>query len=166
MKSKTVISALVIIVGIGGLFWWGKSAQSGTAVKSASDINLSSLTAAGTAYDFGNISMKDGLVEKTFEIANLGNQDIKLERITTSCMCTSAYISTLEGEKGPFGMVGHESAPKINEIIRSGETRKLRVVFDPNAHGPAGIGIISRIVTLQESSGNKLDFQIKAVVTP
>ena len=84
-------------------------------------------------------------------------------------MCTVAYLETVDGdaEKGPFSMVGHGgTVPKANEIIKPGESRKIRVVFDPNAHGPAGVGIINRVVTLEDSLGRVLEFQIKAVVTP
>ena len=64
-------------------------------------------------------------------------------------------------------MVGHGgTVPKANEIIKAGESRKLRVVFDHNAHGPAGVGIINRVVTLEDNGGGILEFEIKAVVTP
>ncbi|MEK7186805.1 MAG: DUF1573 domain-containing protein [Patescibacteria group bacterium] len=170
MKSKTVVSILIVILGIGGLMWWGRSAQSGATVNSGSNSNQSAntLTSVENFYDFGKISMAKGLVEKTFEITNSSNQEITLERVTTSCMCTSAYLSTATGdEKGPFGMVGHGgTVPKANEVIKAGESRRVRVVFDPNAHGPAGVGIINRVVTLEDNLGGTLEFQIKAVVTP
>ena len=170
MKSKTIISFLIIILGIIGLFWWGRSVQKSTSANPSSNLSASALalSALETSYDFGKISMAQGLVEKTFEISNPTNQDITVERITTSCMCTLSYISTSEDkEKGPFGMVGHGgTVPKANEIIKAGESRKLRVVFDPNAHGPAGVGIINRVVTLEDNGGGILEFEIKAVVTP
>jgi len=170
MKNKTIISIIFVILGIAGLFWWGRVAQRPASANPSPNSNLSvnALTALETSYDFGKISMAQGLVEKTFEISNSTNQDITVERITTSCMCTSSYISTSEGkEKGPFGMVGHGSTvPKANEVIKAGESRQLRVVFDPNAHGPAGVGIINRVVTLEDNTGQKLEFEIRAVVTP
>ena len=170
MKSKTIISFLIIILGIIGLFWWGRSVQKSTSANPSSNLSASALalSALETSYDFGKISMAQGLVEKIFEISNPTNQDITVERITTSCMCTLSYISTSEDkEKGPFGMVGHGgTVPKANEIIKAGESRKLRVVFDPNAHGPAGVGIINRVVTLEDNGGGILEFEIKAVVTP
>lgn len=170
MKTKTIVTILVAVLGIVGLLWWGRSAQSEAPVNSVSSSNQSAnaLTAVENLYDFGKISMAKGLVEKTFEISNPTSQNITLERVTTSCMCTSAYLSTANGdEKGPFGMIGHGgSVPKANEVIKAGETRRVRVVFDPNAHGPAGVGIINRVVTLEDNLGDKLEFQIKAVVTP
>src|SRR3989338_8524771 len=124
MKSKTIISFLIIILGIIGLFWWGRSVQKSTSANPSSNLSASALalSALETSYDFGKISMAQGLVEKTFEISNPTNQDITVERITTSCMCTLSYISTSEDkEKGPFGMVGHGgTVPKANEIIKAG----------------------------------------------
>jgi len=170
MKNKTIISLLLIIFVVGGLMWWGSSIQGGTLVSPSANSNLSTnaLTALETSYDFGEISMARALVEKTFELRNNTNQDITLEKVTTSCMCTSAYLEMSNGEeKGPFGMIGHGgTVPKANEIIKAGETRNLRVVFDPNDHGPAGVGIINRVVTLEDNLGGKLEYQIKAVVTP
>ena len=68
--------------------------------------------------------------------------------------------------KGPFGMAGMGYVPPANETIKPGESRIVRVVYDPNAHGPAGVGQIDRFVTLTDSSGGTLQFEIKALVTP
>ena len=150
--------------------WLGRPAQNGDLANPSANSNLTAntLTALETSYDFGRISMSDGLVEKVFEVNNSSSQDVTLEKITTSCMCTFAYLEMVGGsEKGPFGMVGHgEPVPKTNEIIKAGEMRKVRVVFDPNAHGPAGVGIINRVVTLEDNTGGKFEFEIRAVVTP
>ncbi|MEK9171632.1 MAG: DUF1573 domain-containing protein [Patescibacteria group bacterium] len=169
MANKIIISVLIIILIIVGLLWWGRPAQESVSANPNSSYSVNALEALETSYDFGKISMAQGKVEKTFEISNADSQDITLERITTSCMCTVVYLETVAGdeEKGPFGMIGHGGAvPKANEIIKPGESRKVRVVFDPNAHGPAGVGIINRVVTLEDGLGRVLEFQIKAVVTP
>lgn len=130
--------------------------------------DVSALSASETSYDFGRISMKNGLVEKTFAVTNTNSEDVFVEKITTSCMCTTAFITRADGEeKGPYGMVGHgASVPKANETIKAGETRTVRVVFDPNAHGPAGVGLIERLVMLEDSTGGRLDLSISATVTP
>ena len=56
--------------------------------------------------------------------------------------------------------------PPVNETIKAGESRTIRVVYDPNAHGPAGVGPIDRFAILTDKSGGKLQFEIKALVTP
>jgi hypothetical protein len=168
MKNKTTVSVLIIILGMAGLLWWGRSAQRPVSANPNSSDSANALKSLENSYDFGRISMAEGLVEKTFEISNPTSQDVTLEGITTSCMCTVAYLEMANGgEKGPFGMIGHGGlVPKVNEVIKAGESRRVRVVFDPNAHGPAGIGIINRVVMLEDNLGRVLEFQIKAVVTP
>ena len=110
--------------------------------------------------------MKNGLVEKTFVIENPTPGDILVRRIETSCMCTTAFISTESGEKGPFAMPGMGYVPPANETIPAGGSMKLKVVYDPNAHGPAGVGAIDRFVTVTDERGGTLRFEIKALVTP
>ena len=63
-------------------------------------------------------------------------------------------------------MPGMGYVPPANETIKAGESRMIRVVYDPNAHGPAGVGRINRFVELVDSSGGTLGLEIKALVTP
>ena len=169
MEKKTIIGALIAIIAIGGLAWWGRSVIPNETSTPSGQQSVSALAAAETSYNFGRISMKDGLVEKTFAVTNTSSKDLLIERISTSCMCTTAFITTADGkEKGPYGMVGHgvSSVPKANEAIKAGETRAVRVIFDPNAHGPAGVGVIERVVMLEDSMGGRFDLAISATVTP
>lgn len=163
MKKGTIIGiVLVLLFGL-GLMWWGSGGQSSVVPGSKTK---SSLTASETFYDFGSISMARGKVDRVFKIANSTDKDIEVKKIVTSCMCTNAYLSGPGGEKGPFGMEGHSYVPPVNETIKAGESRDLKVVFDPNAHGPAGVGPIDRLVSLTASDGGALQFEIKAEVTP
>jgi len=125
------------------------------------------LVAPETFYDFGTISMKNWTVTKEFKVTNPTDKDITINTVLTSCMCTSAFIVEPDGStKGPFGMSGMGYVPPANELIKAGESRMIKVVYDPNAHGPAGVGQIDRFVTLTDSSGAELRFEIKALVTP
>ena len=82
-------------------------------------------------------------------------------------MCTKAYFVRLnESKKGPFGMPGMGFVPKLNETIKAGQSAYIEAVYDPNAHGPAGVGMVDRFVYLEDENGNKLQFEIKANVTP
>ena len=64
-------------------------------------------------------------------------------------------------------MEGHGSpVPTINEELPAGQEAQIEVVFDPAAHGPAGVGPISRNVFVETTDGKKLVFEIKAQVTP
>lgn len=162
--KKTIIITLLIVAGLVGLIWWGsknqKSPVTNTGIKSA-------LTSSEYVYDFGSISMKDGDVTKEFTVTNGTDKDIVFQTLTTSCMCTKAYFVLPDGKtKGPFGMPGMGYVPPLDETIKAGENRIIRVVYDPNAHGPAGVGFIDRFVTLVDENGNELQIEIKATVTP
>lgn len=171
MESKTISIISIVLVVLTGLFIWGYAGKGGT---TASVQGVATTLAAASAliapeilYDFGTISMKNGNVTKEFNVTNPTDKDITVSTVLTSCMCTKAFIVLPDGSaKGPFGMPGMGSVPPANEIIKAGESRTIRVVYDPNAHGPAGVGRIDRFVTLTDSSGGTLELEIKALVTP
>jgi len=165
MNTKNIITGLLIVFLLVGLMLWGRSNQPTGPSQSAGG-GKSSLVATETFYDFGKISMKDGLVNYIFKISNPTDKDILLSTVLTSCMCTVAYIESPTGEKGPFGMPGMGHIPPANEIIKAGERRDIKVVYDPNAHGPAGVGPVDRVIDLTEADGGTLRLRIKAMVTP
>lgn len=164
--KKIIIVFSLIALGLVGLMFLGQNNQNN--ISNSSDSNLPSLlTPSEMMHDFGDISMQDGLVAYTFKIQNLSEQDVNLSKLYTSCMCTDAYLVRSDGNKiGPFGMEGMGFMPKINELIKAGESREVEVVYDPNAHGPAGVGMINRLVLLKDSSGGEIQLEIKANVTP
>jgi hypothetical protein len=162
--NKIIAIITFSIIGLVGLMLWGSSAQKSV----LADIGLkSALTASEVLYDFGTISMKNGNVTKEFTVTNPTDKDIFIPSLVTSCMCTKALIVEPEGTiKGPFGMPGMGYVPPANETIKPGDSRIIQVVYDPNAHGPAGVGRIDRFVTLTDASGGQLQLEIKALVTP
>lgn len=106
-------------------------------------------------YDFGTISMAKGKVAQTFVLQNNGSQPVRLTDIRTSCMCTEAVI---EGEH--FGMHG----PYASSIsVEPGKTTEVRVVFDPNAHGPQGTGQITREVYMKTNSTATPDLSLRVI---
>lgn len=166
MKQKDLITLAVVIIALAGLLWWGRSNQTnglpepGTGKKSA-------LIASETLYNFGTISMADGNVSTVFTVTNATDTDMLLSTVVTSCMCTTAYIEYAGKEKGPFGMPGHGGpVAKANEVIKAGESVGIKVVYDPNAHGPAGVGPVDRYIDLTEANGGMTRLEIKARVTP
>ena len=81
-------------------------------------------------------------------------------------MCTTSVLQNGEKKFGPYGMPGHGFIPKMNAVVDSGEEVLVDVTFDPAAHGPAGVGTIQRVVILENSAGENMEFQISANVTP
>lgn len=113
-------------------------------------------------YDAGTVSMQDGLVEKTFEIKNDGQGDLKIENIWTSCMCTTAHLRVGNKTSPEFGM--HTQFSLWSEIISPGETGYLDVVFDPAFHGPKGTGSLIRVIYLATNDTNNKQAQIKMLI--
>jgi len=167
MNKKTIIIFLFIVFGLFGFMIWGQSIQASKSDQSQSDVGgKTSLVSSEMLYDFGEISMKDGLVSHVFKVTNPTNADVFIKDVNTSCMCTEAYIESVSGEKGPFGMPGMGYVPPADETIKAGEIRDIKVVYDPNAHGPAGVGTIDRFIYLIGANKETLSLEIKAVVTP
>lgn len=117
-------------------------------------------------FDFGDISMAAGKVAHRFSISNTGAAPITINRMYTSCMCTEATLITLGGKKGPFGMPGHGTFPSLFETLSPGGSAQVEVVFDPAAHGPAGVGPTERVVTIRSYESLPLELRFTAMVKP
>jgi len=103
-------------------------------------------------FSFGKISQKNGNVETEYKLTNTGNSDIYVNRLYTSCLCTKAQITFSDGSKSTLnGMLDHgpNSDLLIGKSIKAGKTVKIKAIFDPNAHGPQGVGFIKRNITLE-----------------
>ena len=124
------------------------------------------LASVSPFHNFGNISMAAGKVSKVYWIKNISGDPLTISKLYTSCMCTDATLITKAGKKGPFGMPGHGPTPRIEERLAPGETAQVEVVFDPAAHGPAGIGRTDRVTTIENGGGLPLELRFSAMVTP
>ena len=124
------------------------------------------LEIAEERFDFGTISMANGNVSYAFKVKNVGPEEVILYKLFTSCMCTKATLKIGDKKFGPFGMPSHVAIPTIRAILSPQETAEIEAVFDPNAHGPAGVGKIERVVTLENNAGEPVVFEFSAMVTP
>ncbi|MBU3942998.1 DUF1573 domain-containing protein [Patescibacteria group bacterium] len=110
-------------------------------------------------YDFKDVSQKDGIAVTFFEIKNTGREKLIINRLETSCGCTSASI-IYNGEEGPkFNMPGHDINENIDNwgvSIAPNETAQLKVYYDPNVH-PDFRGEATRSVSIY--SNDPIDFQ-------
>ena len=171
MKNTIFITSSIVLV-IAGFVWLAgpKKSENQTAIlvrgTQSSEQTGGELTAEETFHDFGNISMKNGKVSYSFKVKNAGLETAIVRKLYTSCMCTEANLVKSDGKKtGPFGMAGHGFIPNINKKMMVGEEFEVEAIFDPNAHGPAGVGPIDRIIYV-ENDGELLELRIAGVVTP
>lgn len=124
------------------------------------------LKANETNFDFGTISMAAGNVSHRYWIRNTGEQPIAVRKMYTSCMCTTATLIKGGRKAATVGMPGHGFMPALNETLAPGEAAMVEVVFDPAAHGPAGIGRTERLVTIQTDLERPLELSFVVNVTP
>ncbi len=168
MKYKDIIiSAAAIVLILGGLIWLASPRERETSADGA----LPSLSAPENLFDFGEISMAAGKVSHIFKVKNIQDQPTTVTKMYTSCMCTEAILITdgadgKKSEAGPYGMPGHSSIPKINKTLQPGEEAEVEAVFDPAAHGPAGIGPVERSIYIETPSASPLELRFKALVKP
>jgi len=174
MKNKNlgmyIIGAIVVV----GIAIWAMSGSGGGGDNNGNDDVLASSASALVAttedeFDFGAISMKDGDVTHDFEIKNDGNEPIKIQKVFTSCACTTAFITDSSGKRyGKFGMPGHKGIlPKTDITVASGESITLRAVYNPAKHGPAGVGLAKRSIYVESNSSKtpQVEFQLQALVS-
>jgi uncharacterized protein DUF1573 len=124
------------------------------------------LAARENAFDFGAISMAAGNVSHRFWFRNESADPALIRRIYTSCMCTTATLAKGVRIVGRYGMPGHGPLPDANETLAPGEAAYVDVVFDPAAHGPAGLGRTERVVTIEPGAGEPLKLGFTAEVRP
>lgn len=178
LSSMVFNNNILLWIAIGGLIVGGLILIGGPDSKTDTTAHLNRekktveggvgvLRADERSYAFGTISMKDGNVRHSFAVKNEGSKEVTIKKIYTSCMCTTAILHK-EGKKfGPFGMQGHGIIPSINQKLQPGEEVRVEVIFNPAAHGPAGVGKIERVVYLEnDASPQPFELNIAATVTP
>jgi len=148
MKNTTAwVIALVVILG-GAVFFMTSNRDGSVAEKSAS-----ALVSDSTSYDFGEIDIFGGKVEKDFTLKNEGAEPVTILAGTTSCGCTDGEIDGVT-----FGM--HEGMVR-QVTIASGETKILKAIYDPLAHGPDAVGQVTRQLFLKTNSTVTPELEIR-----
>lgn len=169
MKKKSWLYGGVLLGTLAILIWTGAPDSAAPAVSANPAAALSeggSLVAEVMNYNFGTVSMRKGNVVYQYRLKNTGTDPVTITRLYTSCMCTTATLEINGDEIGPFGMQGHGVIPRIKEVVAPGQEAIVTATFDPNAHGPAGVGRIARVITLENSAGDPVELNFEATVTP
>ncbi|MBI2623168.1 MAG: DUF1573 domain-containing protein [Candidatus Liptonbacteria bacterium] len=166
-NSKNIIIGVAFaVVVVWALFFWGGGEPRGNQTANIAPTGESALRADMEQFSFGSVSMKKGNVSHEYKVKNTGSVPVRVTKMYTSCMCTTAKLAAASGQAGPFGMPGHGFVPRIDVSIAPGEEAAVEAIFDPNAHGPAGIGRIERVVYLETDDGAPVELAFSADVTP
>ena len=114
-------------------------------------------------FDWGDIDIYGGIVEKTFTIKNSGTTDLELTNFRTSCMCTEVDVTIADQKSPSFGM---HTPTAWKGIVKPGEEALVSVKFDPLFHGPEAVGPITRLVGFNSNDKNNSvgEFRLKADV--
>lgn len=176
MKKNQLVALTLFIVALGFIVLFanrtGSSpSENSSKVFTGSTNGTRKLVVVEPFYDLGTISMSAGKVSQIFKITNSGEAPAQVKKIYTSCMCTTAILTTKEGMAGPFGMPGHEAIPTISQTIAPNEEASIEAIFDPAAHGPQGVGRVRRSIYIEtdiETDAQKepLELTFEATVTP
>ncbi len=166
LKQILILLGLVAVVVI-GLVWFSNSSKTKMPTAVINSESAGVLTFDKSQYDFGKVSMANGKVSKDFILENKSRNNVEVGEVYTSCMCTEAELKVGDRIAGPFGMQGHGLARNANLVVKSGETLTVKAIFDPAAHGPAGVGPIERQIAVYTDTGKEpIVLNFKAVVTP
>jgi len=84
--------------------------------------------------DIGIIKQSPELIKTSFEFSNIGDKDLIIDYISTSCMCTSAVIN-YNGEKSPVFGGKSPTSEDYELVLPPGKTATVEVSYDPMAHG-------------------------------
>lgn len=167
---KQILLLVGILLVLGAMAWIGRpsgNVATRAPIAALPQVPRASLVADMQSFDFGTISMANGIVRHAFTIKNAGSKPITIRQMYTSCMCTEATLVMPGGlALGPFGMPGHGMLPMINRQLPAGAEATVEVTFNPAAHGPAGVGRIERQIYIETDTGEPLVLQITANVTP
>jgi len=105
---------------------------------------IGQITVSSLRIDFGEIDPLGGPVSTTIEVANTGEGSLQINRISTSCGCTTATMDS--------------------SALEPGQTRPLTIQFDPQVH-PDEEGPIARVVYIQSSDPDQPEIEIDVVGT-
>jgi len=136
IPEKEIIIAFVKKYGLNSLVDTNKIEDIKQELVKFAPVERPIISLAPAEYNFGDISQKEGVVTAFFEIKNDGKSDLIINRLDTSCGCTSASV-VFEGVEGPrFAMAGHgiESPAEWQVIIPPGEKAQLKIYYDPDVH--------------------------------
>ena len=115
--------------------------------------------------DLGSVSLKKGVVTTEFVIKNEGKSDLVIDKLSTSCGCTSGSL-IYQGTEGPrFYMAGHGQEtpdPNWKVAVSPGDEAIVKVYYDPTVH-PDLIGPVTREVSVH--SNDPVDFETKLTIT-
>lgn len=113
--------------------------------------------------DLGDVSQKKGKISQVFSLKNEGKTALVINKLDSSCGCTSAAV-VYQGKEGPlFAMTGHgtENPTDWQVTIPAGQTAQVKVYYDPNVHQELRGPVTREIMVF---SNDPIDFEKKVSI--
>lgn len=151
MNNKGILIGIIVaaaVILVGAVVFLGNT-SSGSSKATLEKMAGAKVEGFETNFDFKDIPYSGGNAIHEFKIKNTGDKDLKIGNMATSCMCTKVYLQSESGKGPEFGMKGHASSSDWTGTLAAGKEAQVVVVFDPTAHGPEGVGPISRLVSFE-----------------
>jgi hypothetical protein len=79
-------------------------------------------------YDFGNVSKKQGQINKVFKLSNEGNAPLIIKGLKTSCPCAFVSLKANKNKSPYFGTVG--TPPSWQVELPAGQGAELELMLD------------------------------------
>ena len=130
---------------------------------SKSDPDAPKLIAMTSEHNFGDVSLKDGIVKTEFLLKNTGNTPLEFFKITTSCGCTTAQVELTSGTSPTYTMPGHKEPERWRGKLAPGENTKLIVYYDPSVHKDL-VGAVTREIYVMTNDPATPEMKIRIKV--
>lgn len=147
-KKALIGIILVTLLILGGAIWFLSRSSSSTTI---AKVQGAKIEIQETTFDFKDIPYGGGNVSHKFKIKNVGDKELQIANMATSCMCTTVSLKTSSGESPKFGMKGHAPSSSWVGKLAPGEEAEVVAEFDPTAHGPSGVGPMERFISFETS---------------
>jgi len=116
------------------------------------------------SHDFGIVPVSKGVVSVEVPLVNIGEDDLVLSFLDSSCGCTSARVIN-DGVSGPvFGMSSSGKSPRHwQTTIKEGKQASLKIYYNPLVH-PKFRGPATRVITITSNGKSTPQKQIRIKV--
>jgi len=122
------------------------------------------ITVSESEQDLGEVSQAGGIITAEFSIKNEGQSNLIINKLSSSCGCTSGSV-VYQGNEGPrFYMSGHgyeELDGEWSVSIAPDDEAFVKVYYDPSVH-PDLEGAVTR--TLSIHSNDPIDFETQLTI--
>ena len=163
--KKFVIGIIVftLLIIAGGAFLVSKAPNKASLAK---DENAR-LEIDHSQFNFGEVKLTSGILTHRYPIKNIGQTDLKIANLASSCACTKVYFKSGSGESPKASMKGMTKVSSWVGVLAPQETGEMVIDFDPNFHGINGIGKIARSLEFEtnDPSHLRVEFNLSGEVT-